>query len=144
MNAKTPSAFPNSSRTPASKARLPTSEAEGQPPKNEIPLSEASDQTDFFMVLEGQCFLNLHVKITFDQSDSLRYIAKKMRHAELETDSLESSRESATRGVDRPPDSFLARFRLPKFAIINDETISKYHIDFVEFFQEQGGGGNQN
>ena len=65
-----------------------------------------------------------------------------MRQAELESETLESSREEA-RGANRAHDTFLARFRLPKFTIINDETISKYHIDFVEFFQEQAEGENR-
>jgi len=57
-----------------------------------------------------------------------------MRQAELESETMESSREE-TRGANHAHDTFLARFRLPRFTIINDETISKYHIDFVEFFQ---------
>lgn len=100
MNAQTPSALPGSSRTPGSAARPRQPETEAQPPRDgikekEVPLSGASDQTDFFLVLEGHCYLNLPVKITFDQSDSLRYIAKKMRQAELESETLESSREEA-------------------------------------------------
>ena len=30
------------------------------------------------MVLEGNCYLNIKVKITFDQTDSLRYIPQKL------------------------------------------------------------------
>lgn len=65
----------------------------------------------------------------------MRYIAKKMRQAELESETLESSREEAG-GANNAHDTFVARFRLPRFTIINDETIRKYHIDFMEFFQE--------
>jgi len=45
--------------------------------QKEVKLSEITDKTDFFMVLDGQCYLTFQVKIQLDQSDTLKYIQKK-------------------------------------------------------------------
>lgn len=42
--------------------------------RNEIPICEVFDRTDFSIVMEGYCYLNLKVKITFDQSDALQIV----------------------------------------------------------------------
>ena len=45
--------------------------------KKTIPISTISDKTDLLMVLEGQCYLTLDVKITYDQSESLKFLQEK-------------------------------------------------------------------
>jgi hypothetical protein len=43
-----------------------------------VKISETKDKTDFFMVLDGQCYLSYDVKITYDQSDALKMIQNRM------------------------------------------------------------------
>ena len=102
--------------------------------RSEVLISEEPDKTDFFMVLEGNCYINVKVKITFDQSDSLRYIPQKEGVPEHSVAS--GADDEYARKHHSIPDTFTAKFLLPRFAIINDETVSKYYIDFHQLFQE--------
>ena len=63
------------------------------------------------MVLEGNCYLNIKVKITFDQTDSLRYIPQKLGKDE-EIESTASNNNALTRLNHSIPDTFTAKFKL--------------------------------
>ena len=102
--------------------------------RSEVIISEEPDKTDFFMVLEGNCYINVKVKITFDQSDSLRYIP--LKEGAPEHSVASGANDEYARKHHSIPDTFTAKFLLPRFAIINDETVSKYYIDFHQLFIE--------
>ena len=47
-----------------------------------LKISEIVDKTDFFLILDGSCYLSFDVKITLDQSDALKKIQNKLNSLE--------------------------------------------------------------
>ena len=111
------------SASPASLS--PTSRKEVPPHlKKNVSLSEVTDKTDFFMVLDGQCYLTFELRINYDQSDTLKYIKRKMTSLEEEgTYDTNGSFEANT--INRQ-NTFLIKYRLSQFQIINPLTIERY------------------
>ena len=81
------------------------------------------------MILEGQCYLTFDVKITYDQSESLRFIREK-QEAEMAGESFEFE------SVEYKKDTFQIKFRLIQFTILTEASIEKYKIDFMQWLKD--------
>ena len=101
-----------------------------------IPISDMLDKVDFFMVLQGQCYLCLDVRITYDSSHkTIFFIKEPVKMLDYKQLLPTSSSEDSQRDK-KEPESFKAKFLLSTMCVINESNIKNFHLDFKQYFRE--------
>lgn len=88
------------------------------------------------MVLQGQCYLCLDVRLTYDSSHKTIFFIKEPAKT-LDYRKMPPNHSSGSTTPDsKEPESFKAKFLLSTMCVINENNIKNFHLDFKQYFRD--------